>query len=221
MSAFVVIVSILWITRIAGNVLSYAKLWWLKEYRFDRMFIHLRTKQGKQILFIPFHFYHVSPKSILLILLTFLLLAFLYMYVPMTWWLAFLVVDLLTFPVTGLVVSFLTVPTIFVHEWRIWRATSVLRSHTPMMVIGVTGSYGKTSTKEYLSTILSTKYKVLKTEASKNSLIGIAEVVLHDLRPDTEVFVVEMGAYKRGEIARMSEMVRPQIGIVTAINPQQ
>lgn len=89
-----------------------------------------------------------------------------------------------------------------------------------MTIIGITGSFGKTSTKEYLATILQNKYKVLKTEASKNSAIGIAEVVLPKLRDDHKIFIVEMGAYKRGEIARMAEMVRPEIGIITAINPQ-
>ncbi|MBI4066704.1 hypothetical protein HY411_03230, partial [Candidatus Gottesmanbacteria bacterium] len=50
--------------------------------------------------------------------------------------------------------------------------------------------------------------------------IGIAEVILKSLRPEHEVFVVEMGAYKIGEIAQMVQMVRPGIGIITAINPQ-
>lgn len=220
MSAFVVIVSILWMLRIGLNILSYAHLWWLKEYRFDRMLIHLHTKQGKRILFIPFHFSHVSPKSILLVLLsasTLVLVSFLF---PMAWWVALLSIDLMTFPVTGLVVLFLTIPTFLIHEYQIRMATSLLRSHKAMTVIGITGSYGKTSTKEYLSTILSVKYNVLKTSASKNSPIGIAEVILNDMRSDHEIFVVEMGAYKMGEIARMSDMVRPQIGIVTAINPQ-
>jgi UDP-N-acetylmuramoyl-tripeptide--D-alanyl-D-alanine ligase len=89
-----------------------------------------------------------------------------------------------------------------------------------MKIIGITGSYGKTSTKEILSTLLGSKYKTLKTKASKNSPIGIAETILSDLQPDHEAFVVEMGAYRPGEIRKMCEMVRPQIGIITAINAQ-
>lgn len=220
MSAFVIIVRLLWIIRIVANIFSYAHLWWLKEYRFDRMIIHLRTKQGRRIFVIPFHFSHVSLKTILLIIFSAVTLFMLYLLLPFVWWVSFLFIDLLTFPATGLVVFILSVPTILIHQYRILRAMSLLRSHKPMTVIGITGSYGKTSTKEYLTTILSTKYKVLKTAASKNSPIGIAEVILRDLRPETEAFVVEMGAYKRGEIKRMCEMVRPNIAIVTAINPQ-
>jgi UDP-N-acetylmuramoyl-tripeptide--D-alanyl-D-alanine ligase len=95
-----------------------------------------------------------------------------------------------------------------------------LAAHPNLQVIGVTGSYGKTSVKEYIATILAKKYAVLKTEASKNSPIGIAEVVNKKLTDNHEIFVVEMGAYKPGEIAYMSALVKPQIGFVTAINPQ-
>jgi UDP-N-acetylmuramoyl-tripeptide--D-alanyl-D-alanine ligase len=86
-------------------------------------------------------------------------------------------------------------------------------------VVGITGSFGKTSTKEFLSTIVHSKYSVLKTELSKNSAIGISETVLSQL-VDQEVFVVEMGAYQQGEIASMTELVHPEIGIITAINAQ-
>ncbi len=89
-----------------------------------------------------------------------------------------------------------------------------------MHVIAITGSYGKTSTKELLSTMLGVKYKTLKTDGSKNSPIAIAELICTKLRLDHEAFVVEMGAYKRGEIAEMCKMVRPEISIVTAINAQ-
>jgi len=89
-----------------------------------------------------------------------------------------------------------------------------------MKVIGITGSYGKTSTKEILYTLLAEKYKTLKTEASKNSPIGIAEMILRSLRPDHEVLIVEMGAYKQGEIRTMCDMVKPEIGVITAINAQ-
>ena len=71
-----------------------------------------------------------------------------------------------------------------------------------------------------LYTLLSNKYSTLKTEASKNSPIAIAELILTKLRDDHEVLVVEMGAYKIGEISHMCRMVQPDIGIVTAVNAQ-
>lgn len=210
----------LWLLRITANVLSYVHLWWVKEYRFDRMFIHLRTKQGRRIFFIPFRLPPISPKTVVLALITISVLSFLFFTITSPTVLVVFFLDLLTFPLTSLMVGILQVPTFFYHQLQILRAVRKLRAHKNLRVVGITGSFGKTSTKEYLATILATKYKVLKTEASKNSAIGIAEIVLAKLTPSHELFVVEMGAYKQGEIAQMAQMVRPQVGIVTAINPQ-
>jgi len=89
-------------------------------------------------------------------------------------------------------------------------------------VIGVTGSYGKTSTKEYLAHILSGRYKVLATPKSYNTLMGVCIVINQDLRHDYsyDYFIVEMGAYVEGEIRAISQLTRPQISIVTAVGPQ-
>ena len=89
-----------------------------------------------------------------------------------------------------------------------------------LKVIGITGSYGKTSTKEFLAHILSQKFKVLKTKAHQNSEIGISQCILNDLSSEYEIFIVEMGAYNRGGIKLLCDMAAPQIGILTGINEQ-
>lgn len=89
-----------------------------------------------------------------------------------------------------------------------------------LKVIGITGSYGKTSTKEFLAAILSSKFKVLKTKEHQNSEIGIASCILTELKPGHEVFIVEMGAYNKGKIDQVSKMVRPDMGIITGANEQ-
>ena len=215
------VVVFLWLVRIVTNVLSYIHLWYVKEYRWDRMRIHLGTPQGKRILFLPFRPPPLTPKTFVLFWATLIILELIYVSLPRTSILLKLaVIDLLTFPVVSVIVWVLKIPTQLYHAYKIRRAIHLLRLHKPMRVIGITGSFGKTSTKEYLATILSSKYKVLKTSDSKNSPIGIAEVILGQLKPEHEIFIVEMGAYKKGEIAEMCHMVNPQIGIVTAINPQ-
>lgn len=209
-----------WSLRIVGNLLTYVHLWWVKEYRFDRMLIHLRTAQGKRIFFPFWKRPPLSPKTITVTLLSGVVLLGFFSLLPLSLFLRFITIDIATFPLTWIVVGLLKLPTLVYHEVLITIAVRKLRAHKPMMVVGITGSYGKTSTKDYLTSILSNRFRVLKTEASKNSPIGIAETVIRQLRSDHEIFVVEMGAYKRGEIARMAKMVRPQIGIITAINPQ-
>jgi len=89
-----------------------------------------------------------------------------------------------------------------------------------LLVIGATGSYGKTSTKEYLAAILSEKFKVLKTREHQNSEVGISECILNELQEIHEIFVVEMGAYNRGGIKLLCDIVQPKIGVLTGINEQ-
>ncbi len=88
------------------------------------------------------------------------------------------------------------------------------------MVIGITGSYGKTSIKEFTAHIVSKKFKVLKTPQNTNTDIGIAEFILKTDFANIDVFVVEMGAYKEGEIKKICDIVHPKIGILSAINEQ-
>lgn len=87
-------------------------------------------------------------------------------------------------------------------------------------VIGITGSYGKTSTKYILHQILSQKFNTLMTPDSYNTPMGICKVIRGDLTAAHEIFIVEMGAYKRGDIRELCNLASPQIGILTAVGPQ-
>ena len=85
--------------------------------------------------------------------------------------------------------------------------------------IGITGSYGKTSVKEILKTILSQKYRVLATPESYNTPMGIARTV-NKLDSTHDVFIAEMGARGKGDIKELAEMVKPQYGVLVSINQQ-
>ena len=117
-------------------------------------------------------------------------------------------------------VTSFSLPTEFYYDIAISRGTKKIKARNDLIVIAVTGSYGKSSTKEYISQILEKKFRVLKTQGTNNTPIGIARTILSNLRKNTEVFVVEMGAYKKGEIAYMAQMVKPKIGVLTAVSPQ-
>jgi UDP-N-acetylmuramoyl-tripeptide--D-alanyl-D-alanine ligase len=94
-----------------------------------------------------------------------------------------------------------------------------LRAVQPL-VIGITGSYGKTSTKYLLERLLAEHRKVLKTPLSFNTLMGVCRVINENLQPDCQVFIAEMGAYRRGDIKELCDFVQPSMGILTAIGPQ-
>ncbi|MGI6269201.1 MAG: UDP-N-acetylmuramoyl-tripeptide--D-alanyl-D-alanine ligase [Candidatus Howiella sp.] len=99
-------------------------------------------------------------------------------------------------------------------------AKRILQSHPGLTVIGVTGSYGKTSTKHAVGRLLSEKYNVLITPGSFNTPMGVVRTVREQLRPTTQVFVVEMGAKNVGDIREICEIADPDIAIVTSVGPQ-
>jgi UDP-N-acetylmuramoyl-tripeptide--D-alanyl-D-alanine ligase len=88
------------------------------------------------------------------------------------------------------------------------------------LVVGITGSYGKTSTKYLLDQLLSGHRRVRKTPQSYNTLMGVCRAINDSLDADCEVFIAEMGAYRPGDIQELCEFVQPAIGILTAIGPQ-
>ncbi len=131
-----------------------------------------------------------------------------------------LVVDKLLSPLIALFVLALNIPKSLYSYWITQKARLKIRSLKNLIVIGITGSVGKTSTKEFLAKILEVKYKVQQTPESLNTQIGIARYILSELKSNTEVFIIEMGAYKRGEIKAICDMVHPKIGIITYIGTQ-
>ncbi len=99
-------------------------------------------------------------------------------------------------------------------------AARILASMPNLKIIGITGSYGKTSTKHYLNRILSEKYDVLMTPGSFNTTLGVIRTVREYLKPYNEVFIVEMGAKQQGDIREICDLVHPSMGIVTAVGEQ-
>ena len=100
------------------------------------------------------------------------------------------------------------------------KAKKKLSERQNLKVIGITGSYGKTSVKNILSTILSSKFKICPTPASYNTPLGLAKTILSNLREDDEIFIAEMGAKQIGDITELCDMVCPEIGIITGIGNQ-
>ena len=99
-------------------------------------------------------------------------------------------------------------------------AARILSQMPDLKIIGITGSYGKTSTKHYLQRILSEKFDVLMTPGSYNTTLGVVRTVRELLKPYNEVFIVEMGAKQPGDIKEICDLVHPSMGIVTAVGEQ-
>jgi UDP-N-acetylmuramoyl-tripeptide--D-alanyl-D-alanine ligase len=92
------------------------------------------------------------------------------------------------------------------------------RARFPVCTIGITGSIGKTTTKETVAGVISQRYDTLKSEGNLNNEIGLPLTLLR-LRPNHERAVLEMGMYARGEIAELAAIARPHIGVVINVGP--
>lgn len=94
-----------------------------------------------------------------------------------------------------------------------------LEKENNLKVVGITGSFGKTSTKFIADTVLSESLNVKNTPSSYNTPMGLSKVINNDLNESHEVFLAELGAKEKGEIHEVAELVQPEIGIITAIGP--
>lgn len=99
-------------------------------------------------------------------------------------------------------------------------AVRILNNKKDLLVIGITGSYGKTSMKYFLTEFLSTKYSVLMTPGNLNTTLGVVRTIRENLKANHEIFVCEMGATKINDIKEICDLVKPTHGIITSIGPQ-
>ena len=107
-----------------------------------------------------------------------------------------------------------------ISEFYFRDARRKLLSNPGLIRIGLTGSYGKTSVKHILGTILSEKYTTFITPASFNTPMGVSKAIREGLTPSYQVFVGEMGARHVGDIREMCRLVKPVIGIISSVGPQ-
>lgn len=214
--------------KIIQQLLFDLYLWQLKEYRFDRVEEHLeRTKKNWFSAWIyltilsPFSLKKLpklTGKSFLLLLIN---LGFLYLISRLG------SISLIATLFATAVLILASIICFIPIEWTIRYLVYFLASKklkklqkSGLIVIGITGSYGKSTTKSFINDILSTKFKTLSTPGSINTPFAISHIILKQLSPSHKFFIVEMGAYKRGEIAQLCHIAHPNISIITGISNQ-
>ncbi len=105
-------------------------------------------------------------------------------------------------------------------KWYINDAKKILKSHPNLKVIGITGSYGKTTTKFILTRILSEKFNTVCTPQSFNTPMGVVRTIREMLKPQTEIFVCEMGAKNVGDIKEICDIAMPDYAMITSVGAQ-
>jgi len=216
---FKILLAILFLLDSVVFVWILSLVYFMEAFLFFRAIVNKRAKKPK-----------LTKKIIFLLLFSFLLIALF----PITLFmssqeiirfsLCLLAFDVLTPFIVSIIILMFQPLSVLIRNNIIRKAKKKIKTLKSItgrpIVIGITGSYGKTSTKEFLSAILSYKFKVLKTKEHQNSEIGIAKCILNGLNKEHEVFVVEMGSYNKGGIKLLSDIVKPKIGIVTGVNEQ-
>jgi len=203
----------------------------LNEYRFDRFVGYLRRNHKSLVGAIPFitilapisvkKLPKPTAKALVLIGLTILIHLWIYIYLG-----NFVIVILVCIALTPLL-QLGVVVLVSPIEWCIrhylynqaQKKVSALKKQG-LIVVGITGSYGKSTTKYFLSHLLSSTHNVLTTDGSINTPLALSLLILNKLRSDHQVLIAEMGAYKQGEVAELARITQPDIGIITGISDQ-
>lgn len=103
---------------------------------------------------------------------------------------------------------------------RVWvESAAAALAGSGARVVGITGSYGKTTTKGYLRQLLGGVTTVVASPASFNNRMGLARAINENLLPGTDVFIAEMGTYGPGEIRDLCDWITPEVAVITAIGP--
>lgn len=154
-----------------------------------------------------------------------------YLSLSLLWWhhgdhmlpvvLACLITYSFLIPVVLMLVNLMLMPIeLMVQKWYFRDAVRIMRSYPYLKVIGITGSFGKTTTKYALAEILRQRFNVLMTPGSYNTTMGVTKVIRHDLKPTHNIFIVEMSAKKPGDIKELCNLVNPEYGLITEIGVQ-
>lgn len=159
------------------------------------------------------------------LVIIFYVVAFIFWWYRGDVWLTIALVTLVAYnfftPIFLLLINLLILPLErLIQRWYFQDAYQRMQSLPSLKVIGITGSFGKTTTKYALAKILRQKFNTLVTPGSYNTTMGVTKVIRADLKPTHEIFVVEMSAKQPGDIKELCELVQPQYGLITAIGEQ-
>ena len=213
------IITIIWFLIFLKLLLFWLWLWQLKEYHLGRFLAHFETQKFKKVVssFWRLKYPNFTLKIVVIFTASIVLEILLLFYFPLYW------VIIFTAILVPIVLLFFQLIAVIWRNFVIQEAKKRRAEFKDLVVIGITGSFGKTSTKEFLTTILEEKFgedKVLKTKEHQNSEMGISWCILNELKAMHKIFIAEMGAYQKGGIKLLADIVKPKIGIVTGVNEQ-
>ena len=207
------------------RLLRWTALWQQKEYRLDRLWIYLKSDEGmgewSQFWHVPMRLSQVKRPvrtvKAMFVFLTALVVSVYGLVSASSIW------GILLVYIFCPIVIFLAVPpawlaTEAVKRYLIWRSRRKINKFKPK-IIGITGSYGKTTTRKLAAALLKEKFQVWTPPASHNTPLAVAKDIVNTYKGE-ELVLIEYAAYKVGEIARMCIWLPPQAAVFTGLTFQ-
>ncbi|MEK7070775.1 MAG: UDP-N-acetylmuramoyl-tripeptide--D-alanyl-D-alanine ligase [Patescibacteria group bacterium] len=214
------------IIALIGTVLFFIKVlellyfFQIKEYRFDRFWSLLREEGIIQTVYTKHPRFPAKKLHNLLIVGVNIPIAYLLYLDLVTTPIMFQLTILIFVPIIALLGVTLgvmtTAPIVYIYRQTLIVKAKKKIAQSKAKFIIISGTYGKTSVKEFLFQLLSTKYQVAKTDRNMNTDVGVALSILKNLKDDTEYFITEVGAYRLGEVDRVCRLIHPTYGILTS-----
>ncbi len=241
-------ISLVFIALAIRTLLWHLQNWQIREYRFDRLWAHTKTTEGLINFFNLWFFKGILPRPKFTGRIFMILGILGLFYVSFFLWILnasnifdrsspillaiFLERTLFLFTMIAVLLS--KFPTYISREILFHKAKKIIQNSKNIITIGIAGSYGKSSTKEILAHLLTKEFgkkKVLFNPENQNNEIAIARLILKNKNffqalssktnnPKPNFFICEVGAYRRGEIAKVCKFIQPQISILTGLNAQ-
>lgn len=204
--------------------LYFTYLFQIKEYRWDRMKSFIKEEGILKFFYlISFKLPAKKHRNALILGMALFPIFFIFLLlIENRYWFGYISLILspfISFMLVYIAVLITRFPAFISRSLTISKASQKVAS-SKAICIAITGSYGKTSVKEYLYQILSSKYNVGKTDKNMNTDVGVALSILKNLKKNTQYFIAEIGAYHIGEIAKTCEIFRPTYSILTALGNQ-
>lgn len=206
------------------KVLEYLYRFQIKEYRWDRLWSSIKEQGAFRFLYTPQLIFPAKKVRNIAIAGFLLVIGSAYCWILYQLPIELIILNILLAPVAAFIdVTALVLVTnlpVKIYRERIIAKAKKKMGESSAKVIMITGSYGKTSIKEYLYDLLKEQFHVAKTDNNMNTDIGVAMCILKNLKQNTQYFIAEVGAYRVGEIAKICHYVKPDYVIVTAFGNQ-
>ncbi len=155
------------------------------------------------------------------LLLTAVIEAFLFSFAPLDQYLWLLVMDKMLLVTLSLFLILTSVFSDFGRDYVINKAISNILKHPKLLSVAVVGSYGRGSTKEFISKILALKYNVLTEHSSFSNSFGIAKTINSSLSNKSQIFIAEINDFTSEDVREMCALISPKIVVVSGINEQK